>query len=144
MAWFSTVVALSKEGFTFVGRKHYTYVVRPVLLYMIILPFTGVFQQRVRFIVLRAIPDIHDVGRVVTVTSSVIILLVIVLGVLHRTVTSALRRIRSTSRVSQLIAFPDLFKHKHRIYIVLILQMGDQVFVVFLETGEKTLFLHLG
>ena len=144
MTQFSTVVALSKEGFAFVGRKCYAYVVQPVLLYIIILPLAGVFRQRVRFVVLRVIPDIRGMGRVVTVTLSVIILLVIVVGVLHRTITGVLRRIRSTGWVSQLIAFPDLFKHKDRIYVVLILQMRDQVFVVFLETGEKTLFLHLG
>ena len=83
-------------------------------------------------------------GCVVTITSSVIILLVIVVGVLHHTITSALRRIRSTGRVLRLISFPDLFKHKDQIYIILILQMGDPVFVVFQETGEKTLFLNPG
>ena len=83
-------------------------------------------------------------GCIVSVTPSVIILLVIVVGVFRRTITSALRGIKSTSPVLRLIAFPDLLKLKDWIYIVLILQMGDQIFVVFLETGKKTLLFHLG
>ena len=140
MTWFSTVVTLSEEGFTFISLYRYTYVIWPVLLYIIILPLAGILRQGIRFVVLRAVPDIRSMGCIVSITPSIIILLVIVVGVFRRTITSALRGIRSTSRVSWLIAFPDLLKHKDCIYIILILQMGDQILVIFPETGKKHCF----
>ena len=83
-------------------------------------------------------------GRVVPVSPSVIILLVVVVSILHRAVIGALGRVRNTNRVSRLVTLPDLLQHEYRIHVVLVLQMGDQILIVLPKTHKKTLLLHPG